>query len=159
MIKTNAMRLLTHAGIPFRAAQYDFDPEDLNGMHAAQAIGMPPEKIFKTLVTRGDKTGPVVFCIPVCGTLDLHKAARASQNKKVTLLHVRELQQVTGYIRGGCSPIGMKKQFPTYIDESAGRFAEIGVSGGARGLQLLLSPDALRQFIDAQFADLTDTRH
>lgn len=157
MTKTNAMRLLTRAGIPFRAEQYDFDPEDLNGMHAAEALHMPPEQIFKTLVACGDKTGPVVFCLPVCCTLDLHKAARASQNKKVALLPVRELQQVTGYIRGGCSPIGMKKQFPTFLEETAQLYEEIGISGGARGLQLLIAPQALQQFLTARFADLSES--
>ena len=113
MTKTNVMRLLDAAKIPYKTAEYEYDENDLNGMHAAAAIGADPETIFKTLVARGDKTGPVVFCIPVCCELDLKKAAKASGNKKVELIHVKELLGLTGYIRGGCSPIGMKKQYPS----------------------------------------------
>ena len=109
MTKTNALRLITQAGIPHRTASYDFDEHDLSGAKAAAAIGMPPEQVFKTLVARGDKTGVVVFCIPVLCTLDLKKAAKDSGNKKVEMEHMNELLPLTGYIRGGCSPIGMKK--------------------------------------------------
>ena len=123
MTKTNAMRLMAQAGIPIRVQAYEVDESDLSGLHAAEQIGMPPEQIFKTLVARGDKTGVCVFCIPVCCELDLKKAAKVSGNKKVEMIHVRELLGLTGYIRGGCSPVGMKKQYPTYIEEAAADIA------------------------------------
>lgn len=155
MTKTNAMRLLEQANIPFRTAEYEYDENDLNGMHAAEGIGMPPEQIFKTLVARGDKNGFCVFCIPVCCELDLKKAAKASGDKKIELLHVKELLPTTGYIRGGCSPIGMKKKFPTYLEETAQLYDEIGVSAGTRGCQILLAPDALAEFVAADYYALT----
>ena len=155
MTKTNAMRLLTQAKIPFRAAEYDFDENDLNGMHAAEGIGMPPEQIFKTLVAHGEKHGYCVFCIPVCRELDLKKAAQAAQEKKIELIPVKQLLPVTGYIRGGCSPIGMKKHFPTFIDETAILYDEIGVSAGQRGAQVLLNPESLCDYVGAEFCDLT----
>lgn len=156
MTKTNAMRLLTQAKISFRTAEYAFDENDLNGMHAAEGIGMPPEQIFKTLVARGEKHGYCVFCIPVCCELDLKKAASAAEEKKVDLIPVKELLPTTGYIRGGCSPIGMKKQFPTYIDETAMLYDEIGVSAGQRGCQLLLSPLDLIDYVQMALCDLTE---
>lgn len=155
MNRTNAMRLLTQAKIAFRTAEYTYDENDLNGIHAAEAIGMPPEQVFKTLVARGDKNGICVFCIPVCCELDLKKAATASGSKKIELIHVKELLPLTGYIRGGCSPIGMKKNYPTYIEETAMLFDEIGVSAGIRGCQLLLDPVALKEYTNAVFTDLT----
>ena len=155
MTKTNAMRLLTQAKIPFRAAEYDFDENDLNGMHAAEGIGMPPERIFKTLVAHGEKHGYCVFCIPVCCELDLKKAAQAAQEKKIELIAVKQLLPVTGYIRGGCSPVGMKKKFPTFLDESAALYDEIGVSAGCRGCQLLLSPQALADYAQMTLCALT----
>ena len=155
MTKTNAMRLLEKAGVAFRTAEYPWDESDLSGVHAAPAIGMPPETVFKTLVARGDKTGPAVFCIPLAETLDLRKAALASGNKRVELVAVKELLGLTGYIRGGCSPVGMKKKYPTCIDETAQLFDEIAVSAGQRGEQLILAPDALAAFVDAAYADLT----
>lgn len=154
MVKTNAMRLLEQAKIPYRTAEYVYDENDLNGMHAAHAIGMPPEQVLKTLVARGDKTGITVFCVPVCCTLDLRKAAKASGNKHVELIHVKELPALTGYIRGGCSPIGMKKKYPTFLEETAALFDEIAVSAGVRGQQIILSPHALSTYADAQFVDL-----
>ena len=115
MTKTNAMRLMAQAGIPIRVQEYEVDEADLSGLHAAEQLGMPPEQIFKTLVARGDKSGICVFCIPVCCELDLKKAAKISGNKKVEMIHVRELLGLTGYIRGGCSPIGMKKPLPPIL--------------------------------------------
>lgn len=156
MAKTNAVRLVQQAGIACREASYQYDENDLNGMHAAQALGMPPEQVFKTLVARCGKGGIWVFCIPVCCELDLKKAARAAGEKSIELVHVKELLGLTGYIRGGCSPIGMKKKYPTLIDETAILFDEIGISAGARGQQLLLNPEALAGLIDAGFADLTE---
>ena len=122
MTKTNAMRLLEQAKITYQTSQYDYSEEDLSGVHAAEVLGFDPAMVFKTLVTRGDKTGPVVFVIPVAQELDLKKAAKVSGNKSVAMVHVKELLVLTGYIRGGCSPIGMKKKFPTYVDESFAAF-------------------------------------
>lgn len=155
MTKTNAMRLLSAAGIDFRTAEYPYSEDDLSGVHAAEALGMPPEMVFKTLVARGDKTGPLVFCIPVAENLELRKAASVSGNKRVEMIHVRELLGLTGYIRGGCSPVGMKKKFPTYIDETAILFDEIAVSAGMRGEQIILSPQALADYLEAEFVELT----
>lgn len=156
MTKTNAMRLLSQAKIPFRTAEYPFDENDLSGMHAAEGIGMPPEQIFKTLVAHGEKNGFCVFCIPVCCELDLKKAAQAAGEKKIELIAVKQLLPTTGYIRGGCSPVGMKKKFPTFLDETAILYEEIGVSAGARGVQMLLSPQALVSYLDGTLTDLTE---
>ena len=153
--KTNALRLVNQARIPAREAFYEYDENDLSGMHAAEAIGMPPEQVFKTLVARGDRNGIHVFCIPVCCELDLKKAARVTGDKSIALVPVKELLNLTGYIRGGCSPVGMKKKYPTHIDETCVLFDEIAVSAGERGHQMILSPDALQNLIDAQIADIT----
>ena len=116
--KTNAVRLVQQAKIPCREEFYEFDENDLNGNHAAVAIGFPPEQVYKTLVAKGSRTGINVFCIPVCGELDLKKAAKAAGDKDMALVPVKKLLSLTGYIRGGCSPVGMKKQFHTAIDET-----------------------------------------
>lgn len=149
MTKTNVMRLLDAAGIHYRTAEYEYDESDLSGRHAAEQLDLPAEQVFKTLVARGDKTGPVVFCIPVLDELDLRRAAAVSGNKKVELIHLKELLPLTGYLRGGCSPIGMKKKFPTYIDETCILFDEIAVSAGARGKQIILAPDDLISYTAA----------
>ena len=156
MTKTNVMRLLDAAKIPYRAEEYAVDENDLNGMHAAEGIGMPPEQIFKTLVAKGERGGYAVFCIPVCCELDLKKAAKAAGDKKIELVHVKELLGLTGYIRGGCSPVGMKKKYPTFLDETALLFEEIAVSAGERGHQMLLSPELLAHFLQAELFDLTE---
>lgn len=153
--KTNAVRLVEQAKIPCRESFYEFDEKDLNGNHAARAIGMPPEQVFKTLVARGEKTGINVFCIPVCCELDLKKAAKAAGDKNMEMVAVKELLSLTGYIRGGCSPVGMKKKYPTFIDETAILWDEIAVSAGARGHQMLLAPDRLAELVNAEFADIT----
>ena len=155
MQKTNAMRMLDAAKIPYEALQYTVDESDLSGLHIARELNFPPEQMFKTLVAKGDKTGPLVFCIPVAGELDLKAAAAFTGNKKIEMVHVKDLLSLTGYIRGGCSPIGMKKTFPTFVDESALRFDRITVSAGVRGIQLLLNSSALLQFIQAKTASLT----
>jgi Cys-tRNA(Pro)/Cys-tRNA(Cys) deacylase len=156
MTKTNAIRLVEQAGIPCSQTEYEYDEADLSGMHAAQAIGLPPEQVFKTLVARGEKQGILVFCIPVCCELDLKKAAKAAGDKKVEMVHQKELLGLTGYIRGGCSPVGMKKQYPTFIDETAELFDTIAVSAGARGQQLLLAPEHLIDFVNMSVCDLTE---
>ncbi len=157
MNKTNVMRLCsTRRKFTYRAKEYAYDENDLSGLHAAEGIGEPPEQIFKTLVARGEKQGYLVFCIPVCCELDLKKAAKAAKDKKVELIAMStELLPLTGYIRGGCSPIGMKKHFPTYIDETAILYDEIGVSAGQRGAQVLLNPESLCDYVGAEFCDLT----
>lgn len=155
MTKTNAMRMLDRAKIPYEVLSYEYDESDLSGVHAAQALSLDPAQVFKTLVTRGGKGGVFVFCIPVGAELDLKKAARCAGVKNIEMLHVRELQGLTGYIRGGCSPVGMKKQYPTFIDASADIFGEIYVSAGLRGQQLKVSPRELKEFIGAQFAEVT----
>jgi Cys-tRNA(Pro)/Cys-tRNA(Cys) deacylase len=154
--KTNAMRLLDAAKVPYEVREYAFDLEDLSGTHAAEALGMDPERVFKTLVTVGDKTGPAVFVIPVARALDLKRAAAASGNKRVEMLPLKDLTSVTGYLRGGCSPIGMKKKFPTFLDQRAKGHEIISVSGGLRGVQILISPEVLLPFIGGAYADLAD---
>lgn len=152
--KTNAVRLLQLAGIPCREHFYDFDEKDLNGNHAAAAIGMPGEQVFKTLVARGERKGICVFCIPVCCELDLKKAAKAAGDKNMELVPVKELLGLTGYIRGGCSPVGMKKRYPTYFDETAQLWDEIAVSAGERGHQMVVPTEALAEYISAEFVDI-----
>lgn len=152
--KTNAERIVQQAGISFHASSYEFDEQDLSSIHAAAAIGMPGEQVFKTLVARGEKTGINVFCIPVCCELNLKKAATAAHDKNMVLIPVKELLPLTGYIRGGCSPVGMKKKYPTYLDETALLWDEIAVSAGIRGRQLVLSADDLASLTDAEFVDI-----
>ena len=156
MQKTNVMRMLDKAKITYTVKEYEVDESDLSGVHVAESVGMDTEVVFKTLVAKGDKTGFCVFCIPCAQELDLKKAAKVSGNKRVELLPLKDLLPTTGYIRGGCSPIGMKKQFPTYIDETAMLFEEIAVSGGMRGVQVIMPPDTLVGFIGASYADLTN---
>lgn len=152
--KTNAVRLVQQAGIPCREEFYEFDENDLNGNHAAKAIGFPPEQVFKTLVARGPRTGIQIFCIPVCCELDLKKAAKAAGDKSIELIPVKELLSLTGYIRGGCSPVGMKKKYPTYFDETCQLYDEIAVSAGERGHQMILPPDALVALVGAALKDI-----
>ena len=152
--KTNAVRLVQQAGIPCREEFYEFDENDLNGNHAAVALGFPPEQVYKTLVARGERTGINVFCIPVCCELDLKKAAKAAGDKNIQMLAVKELLSTTGYIRGGCSPVGMKKKYPTYMDETSQLYDEIAVSAGERGHQMILSPISLARLVGAEFVDL-----
>lgn len=152
--KTNAVRLVQQAGISCREEFYEFDEKDLNGNHAADAIGFSPEQVFKTLVARGVKNGIMVFCIPVCCELDLKKAAKVSGDKSVELLPVKELLPTTGYIRGGCSPVGMKKKYPTFFDEVCLLFDEIAVSAGERGHQMILPPEDLIRLVDGKLVDI-----
>jgi len=152
--KTNAVRLVEQAGISCREEFYEFDEKDLSGNHAAEAIGFPPEQVFKTLVARGPKHGIAVFCIPVCCELDLKKAARAAGDKSMELLPVKELLATTGYIRGGCSPVGMKKKYPTYFDEVCLLFDKIAVSAGERGHQMILPPEELVRLVDGNIVDI-----
>ena len=155
MTVTNAMRLLTQAGIPFDISEYPVDESDLSGVHAAAMLGVDADCVFKTLVVRGERKGICVFVIPVAEELDMKKCASAMGDKKVEMIHVKELLGLTGYVRGGCSPIGMKKIYPTFIDEIATLFERIYVSAGLRGQQLIINPEDLRAYTGASFADLT----
>ena len=157
MTITNVMRLLSKAGISFDSCEYEVDESDLSGVHAAEVLGFAPESVFKTLVAKGDKNGINVFVIPVAEELDLKKCAAVSGNKKVEMIKVSELLPLTGYIRGGCSPIGMKKKYPTFIDETAVLPERISISAGQRGVQVLISADDLRGYISAEYADLIKT--
>lgn len=152
--KTNAARLLDKAGILYGTVPYEVDEDRLSAVHVAAQLGEEVARVFKTLVLRGDKTGCLVCVIPGDRETDLKKAARASGNKRTEMLPLRELLPVTGYIRGGCSPIGMKKAFPTYIHESCLGFDRIYVSAGLRGLQLCLAPGDLIRYTGAVVADL-----
>ena len=153
--KTNAMRMLDAAAIPYTTTSYEVDESDLSGVHAAAMLGLDPDVMFKTLVAKGDKRGYLVFVIPVAEELDLKKCARAAGDKRVELIAVKELLPLTGYLRGGCSPIGMKKKFPTYFDETASLCDRIYVSAGQRGRQLCVDVQQLVAYLDAEFADLT----
>lgn len=153
--KTNAIRLVEKAGIPYEEKFYEYDESDLSGIHAAQVLGMPEEQVFKTLVARGERTGINVFCIPVCCELDLKKAAKAAGDKNMELIHVKELLGLTGYIRGGCSPVGMKKKYPTYIDELCQLSDTVALSAGERGHQMIVPPLPIAALLDAKLADLT----
>lgn len=155
MTITNVMRLLKQANIPFETSEYAVDESDLSGVHAAEALGVDPDCVFKTLVVKGEKKGAHVFCIPVAEELDLKKCAQAAGEKKIEMFHVKELLPLTGYVRGGCSPIGMKKKFPTTIDETAILFDQIYVSAGQRGVQLIINPERLAEYTGANFADVT----
>lgn len=153
--KTNAIRLVEKANIPCEEKFYAYSEDDLSGAHAAQVLGIPEEQVFKTLVARGIKTGINVFCIPVCCELDLKKAAKAAGDKNMELVAVKELLGLTGYIRGGCSPVGMKKKYPTYIDELCLLCDRIALSAGERGHQMLVPPEPVAELVGASIVDLT----
>ena len=156
MNKTNAMRLLDAAKIKYEVCEYEVDENNLAGTHVADQIGLPYEMVFKTIVTRGDKTGYIVFCIPCDKEIDLKKAASVTANKKLEPVQVKELLGLTGYIRGGCTPVGMKKKFPTYFHQSVENEEKITISAGVRGAQLLLSSSELIKYLGARVADVAD---
>lgn len=153
--KTNVMRLLDRAKISYTPHYYDHQDGAIDGVAVAQKLGQPLTQVFKTLVTRGSGRSCYVFVIPVAEELDLKAAAKACGEKSVEMIHVKEINALTGYIRGGCSPIGMKKLFPTFLDESAKNQETIMVSAGKIGTQVELSPADLAAFIGANFAPLT----
>ncbi len=153
--KTNVMRLLDRAKISYTPHYYDHRDGAIDGVAVAQKLGQPLTQVFKTLVTRGSGRSCYVFVIPVAEELDLKAAAKACGEKSVEMIHVKEINALTGYIRGGCSPIGMKKLFPTFLDESAKNQETIMVSAGKIGTQVELSPADLAAFIGANFAPLT----
>ena len=153
--KTNAARLLDQAGVEYELIPYVVDENNLAAEHIAEQLEEPIEQVFKTLVLCGDKTGHFVCVIPGCCEVDLKKAAKVSGNKKCDLIPMKELLPLTGYIRGGCSPVGMKKKFPTYFDASAANIEKLTVSAGVRGIQLLLSSEDIIKFTNATLADVT----
>ena len=155
MKKTNAARILDRLKIKYDLVAYEVDENDLSAEHLAETAGLPLEKVYKTLVARGDRNGIFVCVIPGVASLDLKKAANASENKKVAMVLMKELEPLTGYIRGGCSPLGMKRNYPVFIDESAFEQKDIFISAGQRGLQLHLAPDDLLKATGAQVVLLT----
>jgi len=152
--KTNAARLLDAAAIDYELIPYEVDETDLGAQHIADQLGEDIDQVFKTLILEGDKTGHLVCVIPGAEEVDLKKAARVSGNKKVDLIPMKELLPTTGYIRGGCSPVGMKKPFPTYFDETCILYDYIYVSAGVRGLQFKIAPQALVDFVGGETVDL-----
>ena len=152
-IKTNAMRILDRMKIPYTHYTYECD-EFIDGMQIVEKLNLKPEQVYKTLVTQGHSKAYFVFVIPVAEELDLKKAAKAVGEKSLEMIHVKDINGITGYIRGGCTAIGMKKQFPTFIHESAADFDTIIISGGRLGVQLILSPQDLIKVTRGQFADI-----
>ena len=152
--KTNAARLLDRAGLQYNLVPYEVDENDLAAQHVADSLGQDIAKVFKTLVLHGDKTGYIVCVIPGDKEVDLKALAKVSGNKKVEMIPMKDLLQVTGYIRGGCSPIGMKKRFPTYFHSSATEHDVIYVSAGVRGLQIEIAPQDLIVFVQATVAEV-----
>ncbi len=155
--KTNAARLLDQLKIHYELIPYEVDENDLGAQHIAEQLGQPIEQLFKTLVLRGDKTGLFVCVIPGAEEVDLKKAAKVTGNKKVEMIHVKELLPLTGYIRGGCSPIGMKKPLPTWFHESVTNYDTVYCSAGQRGLQFRIAPADLVRAAKGSLADLTVT--
>ena len=151
--KTNAMRILDKAGIEYTYQEYEYDENDLDGHHVAEYLGVPYEEVFKTLVAVSDKGEYLVYCICVDDEIDLKKAAKLAGEKRVDMIHVKDLLNVTGYIRGGCSPIGMKKKYRTFIDEMIELVDSVSVSGGQRGLQITMKPSDLVSFTEATVGD------
>jgi Cys-tRNA(Pro)/Cys-tRNA(Cys) deacylase len=155
--KTNVARILDAAGIEYTVREYAVDESDLSAVHAAELLDMPGERVFKTLVLRGGSGAYWVCCIPGEEELDLKKTARAAGEKNIALIPLKDLEPLTGYVRGGCSPMGMKKKFPVLIDETAELFETIGVSAGIRGMQIILAPGDLINITGGISADLTVT--
>jgi Cys-tRNA(Pro)/Cys-tRNA(Cys) deacylase len=151
-MKTNAARILDQKKIPYRIATYEVDEADLSAPTVARKVGMPPEQVFKTLVVRGDKTGPLFAMVAANEEIDPKALAAATGNKKIDLVPLKEVQPLTGYIRGGVSPLGAKKDFPVVLDEYAILYDEIAFSAGARGAQIIISPTALQELLGATLA-------
>ena len=147
--KTNAARILDRMGIGYELKEYPVDVNDLSAVNVAAKVGMPVQQVFKTLVARGDKTGVLMACIPGDGELDLKALAAASGNKKTEMVYLKEVLGLTGYIRGGCSPLGAKKEYPVYLDKSAENWEIIAISAGKRGEQIMLAPADLIQAVHA----------
>ena len=154
MKKTNAARFLDSLKIDYKLLEYEIDESDLGAENVAKKVNLPPGQVFKTLVARGDKTGILMACIPGNAELDLKAMAAVSGDKKVEMVYVKEIQQITGYIRGGVSPIGAKKRYPTFLDEGAMRFPFISISAGARGSQIFISPGNLIKALDIKLCKI-----
>lgn len=156
MKKTNAIRLLERQKIAYEMREFKIDDGLMDGLSVAQKTGQVPEQVFKTLVAQGEDGNICVFCVPVSSSLDLKKAAKAVGTKRIRMIPMQELLGKTGYVHGGCSPVGMKKSYPTWIDQSAKGYDKICMSGGARGIQICLAPIELQEMIRSQWADLTE---
>lgn len=154
-VKTNAMRLLDAKKVPYEVLTYENKDGKIDGISVATKVGKDPREVYKTLVTQGASKNILVFVIPVEAELDLKKAAKAAGEKKVEMIHVKDIQKWTGYIRGGCSPIGMKKEYQTFLDGSCQTLSSMAVSGGKIGLQIVVSPENLREVTNADMKDLT----
>lgn len=152
--KTNAARILDELKIKYELKTYPVDEEHLDAVHVAKEVGMPPEQVFKTLCVRGDKTGVIFAVIPGNGELDLKALAKVSGNKRCELVHLKEVLPLTGYIRGGCSPLGAKKKYPVFMDETSRKFDYIAVSAGMRGMQILATPGDLIRATEASVDSL-----
>lgn len=152
--KTNAVRLVASLGIPYQLASYKVGDEHVEAAAVARQLGLPPEILFKTLVARDERANVLVFCVPAAAELDLKKAARAAGAKRVELVGLKDVQPLTGYVRGGCSPIGMKKRYPVFIDETATLTDRLYINAGARGLQIVIAPDDLARACNGAFMDL-----
>jgi Cys-tRNA(Pro)/Cys-tRNA(Cys) deacylase len=154
MKKTNVARFLDSLKMEYKLCEYEIDESDLSAESVAKKVGLPPGQVFKTLVAHSDKTGVLMACIPGDTELDLKAIAATSGNKKVEMVHVKEIQQLTGYIRGGVSPIGTKKHYPIFLDESAMKFPFISISAGARGSQIFISPGDLIKALDIKLCKI-----
>ena len=154
MKKTNAARQLDDLKIDYKLVEYEIDESDLSAESVARKVGLPSERVFKTLVARGDKTGVLMTCIPGNAELDLKAIAEVSGNKKVEMVHVKEIQQLTGYVRGGVSPIGTKKRYPIFLDQTAMKFPFISISAGIRGSQIFISPGDLSKALNVTVCEI-----
>jgi Cys-tRNA(Pro)/Cys-tRNA(Cys) deacylase len=152
--KTNAVRIVEKAGIHYELREYTIDESDLSAEHVAQLVGMEPERVFKSLITRGDRTGPVLACIPAGTELDLKALSDASGNKRMEMVPLKEVLGLTGYMRGAVTPLALKKPYPIYIDETVELWPVISLSAGMRGMQILLAPSDLLQLTQATLADI-----
>ena len=153
--KTNVVRLLEAARIACEERLYDVSDGGIDALSVARKVGEEPDRVFKTLVTRSNQNDFFVFVVPAAGELDLKKAARAAKCKSIEMIPQKQLLPLTGYVHGGCSPVGMKKQFPTFIDETAQLFDHICVSGGCVGCNIAVHPEELARFLNAEFSDIT----
>jgi Cys-tRNA(Pro)/Cys-tRNA(Cys) deacylase len=154
MTKTNAVRALDKAGIAYELREYAIDESDLSAERAAAKLGMEPETVFKTLITRGDRTGPLLACIPAGTELDLRALGEASGNKRVEMIPLKDVLDLTGYMRGAVTPLAIKKPYPVFVDETVELWPIVGISGGMRGLEILLAPADLLRITGAQLADI-----
>ncbi|MCB8569166.1 Cys-tRNA(Pro) deacylase [Faecalibacillus faecis] len=152
--KTNALRMLDKAKIPYSIKEYEYDEEHLDGRHVASQVDMDPNAIFKTLVLHDHHNEHLVCCVPVLEEIDLKKLAKLAGRKSVEMIHQKDLLSVMGYIRGGCSPVGMKKQFPTYIDESILKVDEVAFSAGKRGYQMIVNVQQILTYLNVEVGDI-----